>query len=65
MHMAWSAAGKEREHALHARYDCVKPRYPSFWTGKITISEEVKERLTPKHKAHMYEMFSLSVQEIS
>ncbi len=57
MHWGHSSRNDQREHMLHARYQCIKPRYPYFWNEMLKIPDEVKQSFTEKHKAHIYEMF--------
>ena len=61
MSFAYSAVGTEREHYMHARYECIMIRYPYFWMGLIHVAEEEKRRLTDKHRAHMMHMFGISI----
>ena len=42
---------------IHAKFSCVKERYPYFWLGLLEVNAETKTKLTDQHREKLLEQF--------
>ena len=45
----------------HARYSCVKNRYPYFSTSLLQIDAQTRQQLTFEHTRHLWEQLGIEI----